>query len=72
MGGKEGLGRLQSSMQLKIKVTPRLLHKSAGHSSCCIFRVPQSLVEVNRKAYHPHIVSIGSYHHGNEHISKAD
>ncbi|GFZ08756.1 transmembrane protein, putative [Actinidia rufa] len=51
-------------LQQKISATPRLLSKSAGHSNCCIFRVPQSLIDVNGRAYQPHIVSIGPFHHG--------
>ncbi|XP_010272333.2 PREDICTED: UPF0481 protein At3g47200-like [Nelumbo nucifera] len=51
-------------MQQKISRTPWLLKSSAGRRSCCIFRVPQSLIDVNGKAYQPHIVSIGPYHHG--------
>ncbi|KAI6685276.1 hypothetical protein NL676_031189 [Syzygium grande] len=43
---------------------PRLLNSSAGRDSCCIFRVSQSLSEINEKAYQPHIVSIGPFHHG--------
>ncbi|XP_010058440.1 UPF0481 protein At3g47200 [Eucalyptus grandis] len=43
---------------------PRLLTTGAGRESCCIFRVPQSLSEINKKAYHPYIVSIGPFHHG--------
>ncbi|KAM1196831.1 hypothetical protein ACFX2G_008584 [Malus domestica] len=43
---------------------PRLLSNAAGKPSCCIFRVPQSLVEINGKSYNPHIVSIGPYHRG--------
>ncbi|XP_014495018.1 UPF0481 protein At3g47200 [Vigna radiata var. radiata] len=51
-----------ASMELKISENPKLLSKSAGKRSCCIFRVPQSLIEVNGKAYQPRIVSIGPYH----------
>ena len=51
-----------ASMELKISENPKFLCKAAGKRSCCIFRVPQSLVEVNGKAYQPRIVSIGPYH----------
>lgn len=55
--------RLASTEQ-KISENPKLLSKAAGKKSCCIFRVPQSLVEANGKAYLPRIVSIGPYHRG--------
>ncbi|KAK9950283.1 hypothetical protein M0R45_005781 [Rubus argutus] len=48
--------------------TQWLLHPSAGNESCCIFRVPQCLVEINTKTYQPHIVSIGPYHSGKPHL----
>ncbi|KAL4580168.1 hypothetical protein LXL04_016349 [Taraxacum kok-saghyz] len=53
-------------MNARMKKTPKLLHKSAGRESCCIFRVPHSLVDINKEAYRPRIVSIGPYHHGNK------
>lgn len=55
-------------MQRKLSDTPKLLSKSAGHSNCCIFRVPQSLIDINGRCYQPHIVSIGPYHHGQPHL----
>ncbi|KAK3443819.1 UPF0481 protein At3g47200 [Eucalyptus grandis] len=54
------LSEVEGSMQ----ELPRLLTTGAGRDSCCIFRVPQSLSEINKKAYHPYIVSIGPFHHG--------
>ncbi|KAK2970578.1 hypothetical protein RJ640_030951 [Escallonia rubra] len=57
-----------ASMERKISDKPRLLSKSAGHSTCCIFRVPQSLVDINGRSYQPHIISIGPYHHGEPHL----
>ncbi|KAF8009529.1 hypothetical protein BT93_J0514 [Corymbia citriodora subsp. variegata] len=45
---------------------PTRLKHSAGSYSCCIFRVPGTLSELNPKAYKPRIVSIGPYHHGRE------
>ncbi|PON56010.1 hypothetical protein TorRG33x02_297760 [Trema orientale] len=53
-----------SLMHKKISESPRLLSHGAGKPSCCIFRVPQSLIEVNGKTYQPHIVSIGPFHRG--------
>ncbi|MED6147260.1 hypothetical protein PIB30_042447 [Stylosanthes scabra] len=51
-----------ASMQAKINQNPKLLSKAAGNRACCIFRVPQSLIDANGKAYQPRIVSIGPYH----------
>ncbi|KAK3220981.1 hypothetical protein Dsin_014951 [Dipteronia sinensis] len=45
-------------MKSKFEKKPTLLGEKAGKKSCCIFRVCQSLVEINQKAYHPVIVSI--------------
>ncbi|XVF69112.1 hypothetical protein PTKIN_Ptkin11bG0054600 [Pterospermum kingtungense] len=56
------------SMEGKINKPPELLDQLAGREACCIFRVPQSLVQINEKAYRPEIVSIGLYHYGKEHL----
>ncbi|KAL2502628.1 Plant protein of unknown function [Forsythia ovata] len=55
-------------MQQKISDSPSILSHSAGRSSCCIFRVPQSLIDINGRCYQPQIVSIGPYHHGKPHL----
>lgn len=52
------------SLHQKIATPPRLLTISAGKSTCCIFRVPKSLNDINGRSYQPQIVSIGPYHHG--------
>ncbi|KAK2655127.1 hypothetical protein Ddye_008179 [Dipteronia dyeriana] len=51
-----------ASMHKKLSEPPSLLSSAAGKSSCCIFRVPQSFVDINGKSYQPQIVSIGPYH----------
>lgn len=53
-----------ASMHKKVSEPPKLLNSAAGKSSCCIFRVPRSFVDINGKSYQPQIVSIGPYHHG--------
>ncbi|CAN0916676.1 UPF0481 protein At3g47200 [Linum grandiflorum] len=45
-----------------------LLKRTAGRASCCIFRIPQTLIDMNPKAYHPTTVSIGPYHRGELHL----
>ncbi|KAL6519343.1 hypothetical protein OROGR_018663 [Orobanche gracilis] len=55
-------------MHQKIADTPRILSRTAGRSSCCIFTVPQSLVEINGRSYQPRIVSVGPYHHGDPNL----
>lgn len=51
-----------ASMHKKLSEPPKLLRSLAGRNSC-IFRVPQSFVDINGKSYQPQIVSIGPYHH---------
>uniref|UniRef100_A0A2N9G3I7 Uncharacterized protein n=1 Tax=Fagus sylvatica TaxID=28930 RepID=A0A2N9G3I7_FAGSY len=55
-------------MHAKISQTPRLLSKAAGKTTCCIFKAPSSLIEINGKSYQPQIVSIGPYHRGEPHL----
>ncbi|EPS60292.1 hypothetical protein M569_14510, partial [Genlisea aurea] len=52
------------AMKQKLAAPPQILRSSAGGGSCCIFRVPQSLKDVNGSCYEPHVVSVGPYHHG--------
>ncbi|OWM79115.1 UPF0481 protein At3g47200 [Punica granatum] len=57
-----------ASIHEKISKDPKLLSRDAGKTSCCIFRVPASLIKVNGRSYQPHIVSIGPYHWGNPNL----
>ncbi|GKV06847.1 hypothetical protein SLEP1_g18673 [Rubroshorea leprosula] len=41
---------------------------TVSSSGCSIFRVPNLLRQTNEKAYEPHIISIGPYHHGKDHL----
>ncbi|KAI3433992.1 uncharacterized protein J3R85_006971 [Psidium guajava] len=56
------------SIHRRISEPTKLLSRAAGKADCCIFRVPHSLVEINGRAYEPHIVSIGPYHRGEPHL----
>nr|XP_043611203.1 UPF0481 protein At3g47200-like [Erigeron canadensis] len=53
-----------TAMQHKLFDTPKLLSVAAGRTTCSIFKVPQTLVDVNGKSYQPHIISVGPFHHG--------
>lgn len=57
-----------ASMQQRIADTPRILSRSAGKSSCSIFKVPQSFVDINGRSYFPQIVSVGPFHHGDSRL----
>ncbi|GAB2300688.1 hypothetical protein Dimus_034726 [Dionaea muscipula] len=59
--------RLETLKQ-KLATPPRLLSTTAGRSTCSIFKIPQSFVDVNGRFYHPHIVSIGPFHRGRPHL----
>ncbi|XP_008241878.1 PREDICTED: UPF0481 protein At3g47200-like [Prunus mume] len=54
-----------------IQTTPldqRIQETRWRNESCCIFKVRQCLVEINKKTYQPHIVSCGPYHYGDQHL----
>ncbi|XP_047979356.1 UPF0481 protein At3g47200 [Salvia hispanica] len=57
-----------ASMQQRIANMPRILSGSAGKSSCSIFKVPQSFIDINGRCYFPYIVSVGPYHHGDSRL----
>ncbi|XP_071690666.1 UPF0481 protein At3g47200-like [Rutidosis leptorrhynchoides] len=57
-----------TAMQHKLSDTPKLLSVAAGKSTCSIFKVPQTLIDVNGKSYEPHIISVGPFHHGQPHL----
>ncbi|XP_076950124.1 UPF0481 protein At3g47200-like [Bidens hawaiensis] len=57
-----------TAMQHKLSDTPKLLSVAAGRTTCSIFKVPQTLMNVNGKSYQPTIVSIGPFHHGQLHL----
>lgn len=57
-----------ASMHQRIADMPRILSRNAGKSSCCIFKVPQSFVDINGRCYHPYIASIGPFHHGDSRL----
>ncbi|KAJ9554751.1 hypothetical protein OSB04_009365 [Centaurea solstitialis] len=57
---------IEEKMKTQMQKSPKILPKFVGKESCCIFRVPPSLTEIDKKAYQPQIVSIGPYHHGNK------
>ncbi|KAK3405429.1 hypothetical protein EUGRSUZ_K01606 [Eucalyptus grandis] len=55
---------------VNVKTTDVRGRDSAEGIGFCIFRAPQSLSEINPKAYQPKIVPIGPYHHGERHFQK--
>ncbi|KAM5579557.1 UPF0481 protein [Rosa sericea] len=46
--------------------------ESSTNSKTCIYKVPSTMRQVNRKAYEPNIVSIGPYHHGDESLQEME
>uniref|UniRef100_A0A6N2LM23 Uncharacterized protein n=1 Tax=Salix viminalis TaxID=40686 RepID=A0A6N2LM23_SALVM len=46
----------------------QLKTNKAFSSTCCIYRVTETLRESNEKAYAPRVVSIGPIHHGKENL----
>ncbi|XP_073264437.1 UPF0481 protein At3g47200-like [Populus alba] len=52
--------------RLALSVKKELQISNPFSGTCCIFKVPERLRELNEKAYTPRVVSIGPIHHGNE------
>lgn len=52
--------------RLAQSVTEELEISNPFSDTCCIYKVPERLRELNEKAYTPRLVSIGPIHHGKE------
>lgn len=51
-------------MEKQFETKPNLLLEKAGKTSCCVFRIPPTTLQIEQKPFHPLIASIGPYHHG--------
>jgi len=56
-----------NSVEEKLKQVEEALDPSSW-SRCCIYRAPWCMVEYNKKAYRPSLVSLGPYHYGDEQL----
>uniref|UniRef100_A0A6N2LNA4 Uncharacterized protein n=1 Tax=Salix viminalis TaxID=40686 RepID=A0A6N2LNA4_SALVM len=54
--------------EIATSLKDQLKTKKVFSSTCCIYRVPETLRESNDKAYTPRVVSIGPLHHGKENL----
>ncbi|KAK4270967.1 hypothetical protein QN277_019730 [Acacia crassicarpa] len=59
-----------SSLKAKLEIMDQ--SEFPTPQSCCIYRVPPQLREVNEAAYTPMMVSIGPFHHGNKRLSSME
>ncbi|KAI9111186.1 hypothetical protein K1719_017797 [Acacia pycnantha] len=59
-----------SSLKVELEIMDQ--SKYPALQSCCIYRVPTQLREVNEAAYTPMLVSICPFHHGNERLSSME
>ncbi|XP_059437588.1 UPF0481 protein At3g47200-like [Corylus avellana] len=60
-------GRPYSSNSLKEALKPEIPEEISS-SAVCIYKVPDIMRRVQRKAYQPNVISIGPYHHGVERL----
>uniref|UniRef100_A0A6M2EIS4 Uncharacterized protein n=1 Tax=Populus davidiana TaxID=266767 RepID=A0A6M2EIS4_9ROSI len=56
------VNELANSLREQLKIN------KAFSRECCIYRVPERLRKLHRKAYTPRVVSIGPIHHGKENL----
>ncbi|GFY86725.1 hypothetical protein Acr_05g0003640 [Actinidia rufa] len=63
---EEELEGLQDASSLSTTDLAELWHKR------CIYKVPNSVKDLNQKAYEPQLVSFGPYHHGKDHLRRME
>uniref|UniRef100_A0A0E0PEV6 Uncharacterized protein n=1 Tax=Oryza rufipogon TaxID=4529 RepID=A0A0E0PEV6_ORYRU len=56
--------KMVNSITREIDLYWSAVESDEGNKLCSIHKVPQHILEVDRNAYEPIILSIGSYHHG--------
>ena len=55
-----GIDKLIQSVKEELEIS------YAFSDTCCIYKVPERLRELNEKAYTPRVVSVGPIHHGKD------